>query len=421
MADIDIDPFGEHESRPEEPTDQNISLTPVGGGRSTWEPVRGEQETSFGGESQRTKLVKDYVRDLYKKLSENVGETPELFHYDYFKLEGGELYYIGSRKPLTTEGKLKSVGMLADILGKNRLRRLGFNIPVGSITAQQAVMLNKAAEELPSESYITKADDMELQEIVEKALGIISQIKDVQTDTEDLFEHPLHELLGLDKQLRTIRGSLKVEVAKKVELEEHITKEHRKLEEFQEYPGVYDDAMKEEITKRIDAPNDELATRQESIDLLKGRLRNQITSFKETIAKVLDKDTSLAEKIRTLFREQGITIASILTAIGIAIGVLVEALLPGGGAAVTSGGGGEPPPKDEKGLKGWIRNKLKALTSLLGKLGMKAAEALPSIIEGIISWILNRAKDVDGWVSQNLWALVVGIGGLIYTYMVTRK
>ena len=106
-------------------------------------------------------------------------------------------------------------------------------------------------------------------------------------------------------------------------------------------------------------------------------------------------------------------------AIGMAIGVLVEALLPGSGGAIS--GGGEPPPKDEKGLKGWIRNKLKALASLLGKLGMKAAEALPGIIGGIISWILNRTKDVVGWVSQNLWALVVGIGGLIYMYMVTRK
>ena len=115
--------------------------------------------------------------------------------------------------------------MIAGILGKNRLRRLGFNIPVGRITAWQAVMLNKAAEELPFESDITKADDIELQEIVEKAPGIISQIKDVQTDAEDLFEHPLRELLGLDKQLRSIRGSLKVEVAKKVELEEHIKEE----------------------------------------------------------------------------------------------------------------------------------------------------------------------------------------------------
>ena len=249
MAGIDIDPFGEHESRTEEPTDEHISLTPVGGGRSTWEPDRGQQETSFGGESQRTKLMKDHVRNLYKKLLENIDETPGLFHYDYFKLEGGELYYIGNRKPLITEGKLKSVGMLADILGKTRLHRLGFNIPVSRITAHQAVMLNKAAEELPSESDITKADDIELQEIAEKASSIISQIKDIQTDTEDLFEHPLHELLGLDKQLRSIRGSLKVEVAKMVELEEHITKECQKLEEFREYLGVYDDAMREDITK----------------------------------------------------------------------------------------------------------------------------------------------------------------------------
>ena len=238
---------------------------------------------------------------------------------------------------------------------------------------------------------------------------------------DDLFKHLLRELLGLDKQLRSIRGSLKVEVVKKVQLEEHIKKEHHKLKEFQEYPGVYDDAMREDIAKRIDTLNDELATRQESIDLLKGRLKDQITSFKEKIAKVLDKDTSLGEKIRTLFREQGIRFASILTAIRMAIGVLVEALLPGSGGGAAASGGGEPPPKDEKGLKEWIRSKLKALASLLGKLGVKAAEALPGIIGGIISWVLNRAKDVVGWVSQKLWALVVGVRGLIYMYMVPRK
>ena len=236
MSDVDISPFGEHESRPEEPTDERIPFSPVTLGGSTWEPTR-EQETSFGGrESQRTKLMKDYVKDLYKKISENIDETPELFHYDYFKLKGGELYYIGNRKPLMTEGKLKSVGMIADILGKNRLHRLGFNIPVGKITDRQAVMLNKAAEELPSESDITRADDIEFQEIAENATkstkDLISHLNDQQSQTEELFEHPLRELLGLDKQLRSIRGSPKVEVAKKLELEERIAKEHRKLEEF---------------------------------------------------------------------------------------------------------------------------------------------------------------------------------------------
>ena len=104
-----------------------------------------------------------------------------------------------------------------------------------------------------------------------------------------------------------------------------------------------------------------MKVKQESINLLKGRLKSQITSFKEIISKVLDKDTSLSKRIRTLLREQGITIASIL----MAIGVPVEALLPGSGGAAALGDG-SPPPKDEKGLKEWIRNKIKALASLLG-------------------------------------------------------
>ena len=148
-------------------------------------------------------------------------------------------------------------------------------------------------------------------------------------------------------------------------MEESIKKEKHKLEELRDHPGVYDDGIREDIMKRIAKLNDELKARQESIDLLKGRLTDQITSFKEMISKVLDKDTSLAEKIRTLFREQGITIASILMAIGMAIGVLVEALLPDGAGVASRG---KPLPKDKKGAKEWLRNKLKALASLLGKL-----------------------------------------------------
>ena len=56
MAEVDIDPFGEHESRPEELTDENIPLDPVTsvGGGSTWDPRPGqsadhEQETSRFG------------------------------------------------------------------------------------------------------------------------------------------------------------------------------------------------------------------------------------------------------------------------------------------------------------------------------------------------------------------------------------
>ena len=117
--------------------------------------------------------------------------------------------------------------------------------------------------------------------------------------------------------------------------------------------------------------NDDLKVRQESISHLKGRLASQITGIKGMISKVLNKDTSLAEKIRTLCREQGITITSILMVIEMAIGILLEAFLPSSEGGATQGKGGGKP----ENVKEWLRNKRKDLASLLGRLGMKVPEA----------------------------------------------
>ena len=102
--------------------------------------------------------------------------------------------------------------------------------------------------ELPSPSEIAGVDEIELEKFAASTEDLIFQINN-QSQTDDLFEHPLCDLLGLDKQLRSIRGFLKVEAAKKVQLEERITKECCMLEEFRQYPGEYDDAMREDITK----------------------------------------------------------------------------------------------------------------------------------------------------------------------------
>ena len=140
--------------------------------------------------------------------------------------------------------------------------------------------------------------------------------------------------------------------------------------------------------------------------------------------KFLDKETgTLGEKIRTLFREQGITIISILTALGMTLGVLIEALL--GGPSTTSTPTSKSITTSDKkgGAREWIKIKLKALSQLLGKLADKALASLPGIIGSILSilsWILNRAKEVVGWLSQNLWARITGVGVLIYTFFMTK-
>ena len=75
MAGFDIDPFGEHDktdSHPDE-TGETIPLNPGGGGAmvegSPLEPEH-EQETSFGGTSQRTEVLKEHVKALCHVLSE---------------------------------------------------------------------------------------------------------------------------------------------------------------------------------------------------------------------------------------------------------------------------------------------------------------------------------------------------------------
>ena len=99
--------------------------------------------------------------------------------------------------------------------------------------------------------------------------------------------------------------------------------------------------------------------------------------------------------------------------------VLIEALLGGPSASAPTSGGTTTSDK-KGGASEWIKSKLKARSQLLGKLADKALASLPGIIGSIISWILNRAKEVVGWLSQNLWALITGFGVLIYTYFMTK-
>ena len=257
MADIDINPSGEHESRTEEPTDENIPLTLVTPGRSTWEPEH-EHEMSFGSPevplSRGEILHKEYlVGEIYELIGNKMHQRLELNLRLFQSDKPGRLYYRG--KPLMNRnGELKTIGVIADTLEIRGLREMGYNIAKTNLKLRFVLDLLEKQAELPSSSEIAKADDIELEEIAEKASDIISQIKDVQTDADDLFENPLRELLGLDKQLRTIRGYLKVEVAKKVQLNRHIEMEKIKLGEIQDDPR-YTKKQHKELRKRLDKLN----------------------------------------------------------------------------------------------------------------------------------------------------------------------
>ena len=271
-------------------------------------------------------------------------------------------------------------------------------------------------------------DNIMLQDIITKnEIATDNSIKLIETSLTEIGADAstqtsgltLRELEGLDKELRMISGSLRSAIAKSIVKQVDIDRENRKLEEMAN-DETYSDEQREEVRARLQRFQDEQKAISDQIRILKGRYSNQIYQIRESIMKFLDKETgTLGEGIRTLFKEQGITIVSILTAVGMAIGVLIEALL--GGPSTSTPTPQSTTTSDKKGgAREWIKNKLKALSSLLGKLAAKAGAALPGIIGSIISWILNRAKEVVGWLSNNLWALITGVGVLIYTYFMTK-
>ena len=358
--------------------------------------------------------------------------------YQNFKLtKNGKLSYVYKKTAIdfgNIDNRLKAPWEIRK-LGVAKLRLIGFrDITYEDINpyklkykrAREDVMkLNENLDERSKaieSSSTTDAEAIEMIEVTSK--DIDATVKDAEQDTSFIESSerdkllPLRELEGLDKQLRTIKGSLKVAIAKRVDLNARIEHEERKLSEVQD--PAYSDDQRDMIEGRIKRLRDELNERNEEIDILKGEASKQINQIRGLITKFLDKETgTLGERIRTLFKEQGITIVSILTAVGMAIGVLIEALL-GGPRASAPKSGGTSGGDTKGGAREWIKNKLKALSQLLGKLADKVLASLPGIIGSIISWILNRAKEAIGWLSQNLWALITGVGVLIYTYFMTK-
>ena len=285
----------------------------------------------------------------------------------------------------------------------------------------------KELNELPTSE--DTQDNIMLQDIITKnEIATDNSIKLIETSLTEIGADAstqtggltLRELEGLDKELRTISGSLRSAIAKSMVKQVDIDKENRKLEEMAN-DETYSNEQREEVRVRLQRFQDEQKAISDQIRILKGRYSNQIYQIRESIMKFLDKETgTLGERIRTLFKEQGITIVSILTALGMTLGVLIEALLGGPSATSTPTSQSTTTSDKKGGAREWIKNKLKAPSQLLGKLADKALASLPGIIGSILSWILNRAKEVIGWLSQNLWALITGVGVLIYTYFMTK-
>ena len=229
--------------------------------------------------------------------------------YKNFKLtKNGKLSYKYKRTVIDFDNinnRLKAPWEIRK-LGVSKLKLMGFT----SITdedinpyrnkykkAREDVMkLNENLDERSKAIESSSTTDAEAIEMIEMtSKDIDTTVKDVEQDTSFIEPSerdkllPLRELEGLDKQLRTIKGTLKVAIAKRIDLEGRIKHEERKLNEIQD--PKYSDDQRDMIEGRINKLRGELTERNKEIDILKGEASKQINQIKESITKFLDKET----------------------------------------------------------------------------------------------------------------------------------
>ena len=244
-----------------------------------------------------------------------------------------------------------------------------------------------------------------MESILLKDLSSLAE--DIHIKTREASQNTdldMREFLGIDRALKSIQGQLLNNTAKLTEINKRIERDTKKLKEAEDDP-TYSDEQRQSYRDRLDDLNTEKQTRLEILSQNRKDLQTQVSRIKQTIDKVLDKDASLLERIRILFREQGITIASILTTLSMTITTIVLAI-----EGVFGGTGGTSSPSKGTGtLKKWLDRLADALKWLAGK----AAEALPGIVGAIVGVILSFLGKAVGFVAEHTWAFTVFLAGLI--------
>ena len=97
------------------------------------------------------------------------------------------------------------------------------------------------------------------------------------------------------------------------------------MEEVENDP-TYANEQRQLYRDRLDDLNTEKQARLEILSRNRKYLQTQVARIKQIIEKNFDQITSFAERILTLFREQSITIFSILTAFSMTISTIVLAI-----------------------------------------------------------------------------------------------
>ena len=345
-------------------------------------PETSYAETSFGGTEDLEKRLAILRRDNITGLL-NTTKIPDV------------------EDPLTPEQRQNEIQRVRDFI-KTRYPNADLSklvVRFSSKKPMDIVVLGKRG----GETKIIKDNGSDFQKsflnltYVKSALGeSFEQILEKENQRIAEERRMLANLEKKSSENRTAIDDLKDKISKKEtekkakEREFYRTKQTEEIKEREEEIKRQNEEDKKILNDENVFPQDKQAAEERIAQ------RNEELAGLQTLIQEREEAMPLREKIKEIFKKNGVTVTAIFRAAGGTIGAVI----------------------------GTVTNALKKLGTDLGNgrktLGAKAASALPGLIGAIVSFLFKAAGSAIGFLAEHTWLLILAVVAFLFQKLMKR-
>ena len=238
--------------------------------------------------------------------------------------------------------------------------------------------------------------------ITYKRGGRLSLYSD-KTLTKNTDSREFLRLIGyMDRDVETVAPEQTIAVKSKVDSFK-ITEEWAKKEK---------DKAKRQLEQTTDENEQkklqELIKYYEQLENQANRRYNEVveSQLKRINTIISDETRPLSERLKELFRRDGLTIGALITAIGMTISTIILAFTPHNSPST--------PPSGNNGV---VKKVLVRLSNFLLDLAKKALNALPGILGSLVSFLLKKTGELVLFLSEHLLILLLALLLAVYEFI----
>ena len=309
-----------------------------------------------------------------------------------------------------------------------RLQTMGPNIVEANIADTNIIdtniadtnIIERQMQETAETSFIENVINNESAQTDRQVIDSIIDASEEELTQFGMTKENVREMKAMWRSI-DLEAKMKMQVNDRIEtLKENISKINREINDLE--PEDSDDAVeqRQELIKDRDRFQEELEHEQLKQMTLQSETEPRLQRLKRLITDVIKRPDSkipLKDRLKLLFKLEGLTISAIIAAVVMlfsTVGLAISNSLSGGGGGSPTPAP-TPSPGPEPSIPDKVKEGLKKLAEWLKELAKKSAAALPGVIGSIVAFILKSVGAAVGFMAEHVIIfLVVIVSSIVY-------